>query len=432
MIIYKLNNYTDWNSLPWKKIKERIILIQKKIYNASRQCNKQKIYFYQNLLINSNEAKIKSIELTCQVILNYYLKQSKETYFLSHKDKFSILYYLFSSFKKNELIKVIIEKTKEILISLCMQPEWEARFEPILQSNIQGIYRYSIEEKLINFFDKKYLNKINSFYLNYKIIFNFIDKNYLIKKLHSVNYVNKHINILLNNQIIIKSYKIKDFLYCHLYTILSKIIFNGTEWFYLDTMYFNTKKYNNLELYYSNNLWICLNEYKINRIILDNLITIFYSNKFIIKQKDINIFKLNLNKKQLFIQNNIYYLSKYKNKNISISINKYKNLLHNIKKLLYKKNILNKLRIKINIKIFQFLLKAKNILVRFYKNNILYLSKNFIYQLYLQINLIFSFWIKKKQSKYMSNLNLKEIFLKSFLSERKKSLYHIYILKINR
>nr|YP_009297955.1 hypothetical protein Plocam_057 [Plocamium cartilagineum]AOM67893.1 hypothetical protein Plocam_057 [Plocamium cartilagineum] len=326
MIIYKLDNYTDWNSLPWKQIKERIIFIQKKIYNASKECNKQKIYFYQNLLINSTEAKIKSIELTYNLIYNYYLRTSKETYSFNDKDKFSILYYLFSSLKKPEVIKAIIEKTKESLISLCIQPEWEARFEPILQSNIQGVYTYNIEEKLIDFFDKKYVNRINSFYLNYKIINNYININYLIKKLHSFNYVNKQIKILLNNQLIIKSNEIKKFLCCNISLILEKIIFNGIEWFYLDTIFFNTKKYNNLKLYYNNNIWICINNFKISNIFLDNLLTIVYSITFNIRKK--NIFKFNLNANQLFIQNDI----NYKYKNSSISIEKSKNLFHNIKK----------------------------------------------------------------------------------------------------
>lgn len=122
---FQIDKNSDWQLLPWHKINTRIILLQRKIFEASKECNVKKIIEIQNYLINSHEARLNAVHHITYAIDSYY---NHENYLYNNLDKFNLFKYLFdnSKFMKAKL-QLVIERIKEYLIYLCLQAEWQAR-----------------------------------------------------------------------------------------------------------------------------------------------------------------------------------------------------------------------------------------------------------------------------------------------------------------
>ena len=69
-----------WDSINWKSIKHRICQVQLRIFKASYTGNKNKVYWLQNHLIHSQDAKLIAI----QKITKFYKN-------LNNKEKFSLV-----------------------------------------------------------------------------------------------------------------------------------------------------------------------------------------------------------------------------------------------------------------------------------------------------------------------------------------------------
>ena len=134
---YYINIESDWQNLPWQHINGRVALIQKKIFEASRQHNLKVLHKTQNSLLNSNEARLFAIDKIINSINKYYKLYNDEHYFSKDIDKFYLFKYLFNH---NSILKVklkfILEKIKEYLVYLCISPEWKARFQYLNMKDI--------------------------------------------------------------------------------------------------------------------------------------------------------------------------------------------------------------------------------------------------------------------------------------------------------
>ena len=144
-----------WDSINWKSIKHRIYQVQLRIFKASYTGNKNKVYWLQNHLIHSQDAKLIAI----QKITKFYKN-------LNNKEKFSLVQNLKIDTKpsawlrpsgakprcaagpkqnirtrggrsggKNSKIQrqaqldfsTIPNQAKQVLVQLALEPEWKAK-----------------------------------------------------------------------------------------------------------------------------------------------------------------------------------------------------------------------------------------------------------------------------------------------------------------
>nr|ALN11922.1 hypothetical protein 13 [Campylaephora sungminbooi] len=202
-----IHRESDWKHLPWQHINGRVTLMQKKIFDASRQYNLKLLHKVQNFLLNSNEARLFAIDKMINSTNKYYKLYNCENYCSKDIDKFYLFKYLFNN---NSILKVqlqfFLEQIKEYLIYLCIEPEWNARFNP---ANIHDIH--SDYSQLISF--KTYIDHINWS----KIIYH----------TQYIPYISRNIYYWASNKFFVKD---KNFIFRYLPTLLLKIYHLENQW----------------------------------------------------------------------------------------------------------------------------------------------------------------------------------------------------------
>nr|QCI05415.1 hypothetical protein [Crouania attenuata] len=191
---------TKWQNLPWHNIIKKIQFIQRKIYVFSKQCSYQKVIEYQNLLLNCNEAKVYAIESVCKYILEYYNNDKVNLYEIYRKEKFYFFQYLFKYKNINNKLNLLLQKIKQYLIYLCIQPEWETRFnnaanEPMVKielSNICFVNNYYARQ-CFNLRNQRLTYSYNKYFLSYQ----YYTVYYLVDILNDV----KHLSYDCINQV---------------------------------------------------------------------------------------------------------------------------------------------------------------------------------------------------------------------------------------
>nr|YP_010865295.1 hypothetical protein QQR83_pgp079 [Campylaephora boydenii]WGT74064.1 hypothetical protein [Campylaephora boydenii] len=234
---YYIHRESDWQHLPWQHINGRVTLIQKKIFEASKQYNLTVLRKVQNFLLNSNEAKLFAIDKIMNSTYEYYKLYNYENYYSKDIDKFYLFKYLFNN---NSLLKVqlqfVLEQIKEYLIYLCIEPEWNARC-----NNINTNYIHSNYSQLISF--KTYIDHLNW--------------NKIICHTQSTPYISRHIDFWASNKFFIKD---KNVIFKYLPNLLFKIYHLENQWHKIKLIKWNylssclNKKY----LKYKKKIFYCL------------------------------------------------------------------------------------------------------------------------------------------------------------------------------
>lgn len=162
-----------WDSINWKSIKHRICQVQLRIFKASYTGNKNKVYWLQNHLIHSLDAKLIAI----QKITKFYKN-------LNNKEKFSLVQNLKIDTKprgnpniptrggrsggKNSKIQrqarldfsTIPNQAKQILVQLALEPEWKAKGLQFLpEKKSLEIYREICQQNLSVYFGLDFANR---------------------------------------------------------------------------------------------------------------------------------------------------------------------------------------------------------------------------------------------------------------------------------
>nr|ALO21457.1 putative HNH endonuclease [Lobochlamys culleus] len=136
-----------WNKLPWAKIRERVIKLQRVIYKASLEGNIKKVRRYQNLVINSTSAKFLAVrritqdnqgKKTAGVDGIRNLLPAQRLYMvsiLSIPTRSKPLRRIWfpkpgTDVKRPIGIPTIHDRCLQALFKLALEPEWEAKFEP--------------------------------------------------------------------------------------------------------------------------------------------------------------------------------------------------------------------------------------------------------------------------------------------------------------
>jgi RNA-directed DNA polymerase len=140
-----------WNKLPWKKLEQHVYRIQKRIYRASQRDNQRAIHKLQKLLMKSEAARliavrrvtqdnqgkktagvdgVKSVPPKQRLVM---VKQIHPKYWKNAKAKPVRRVWIPKPGKDEKRplgIPTMLDRAKQALGKLALEPEWEARFEP--------------------------------------------------------------------------------------------------------------------------------------------------------------------------------------------------------------------------------------------------------------------------------------------------------------
>lgn len=226
-MVCQLNIYTIWSFLPWKKIYNKIYILQKQIYKSAQYCNFQMMKKYQKYLYNCNEIKILCIQNIINYIKKYYSLIHDEIYYIDDKDKFIIFQCLFTKCKINDISTFIIENVKKYIMYLCIEPEWYTQNNMYIINNITwnryNFFKYYEKCILINNHNSKYKDIINYYRVNtdlnkyaysYSKFIIHDNSNAINSKSLNINYksviwyeLNLYKNFLYKKNILILAYK---------------------------------------------------------------------------------------------------------------------------------------------------------------------------------------------------------------------------------
>nr|YP_010170946.1 hypothetical protein K8K75_pgp120 [Chondria tumulosa]QSD57087.1 hypothetical protein [Chondria tumulosa] len=329
-------------------------MIQKQIYEAAKKHKLNYVFNLQNYLINSNEAKLFSLMISLNKLSTYYVEFEGCNFMFNIANNLSFLHSIFNSQVLNHrTTKVVLEKTKQILICLSLEPNRKAKLKESVYKNffISSSYIFLLRNN-----ESSYTKNINT----YKSIF----INIVVSKARSCKYVtclikswlySGYFNIksILYNKMKSKSFNNVLKNYFSVASILSSILSLDMFWFLFNI----TMKQSNLVIGRNNKLYS-----------LENIKNFKYDNCYI-SYKNFNKFII------IFLYRYRYRFSKYKiinlleypSKIISNIREVYNKYFYNYKKFVtfYEMNLYNKC---VNIFFFNWLKKKLN------KNNNLFIT----------------------------------------------------------
>ena len=255
---FQINKNSDWQQLPWHKINTRVILLQRKIFEAARQYNVKKITEIQNHLINSHEARLNAVHHITYAISSYY---NSENYLYNNLDKFNLFKYLFDSSKLIKAkLKLVIERIKEYLIYLCLQAEWKARsayqMNELNKTNYSKAIKNSFQDNNTKVYKNNWLQKINH--------------------LNNLPYINTCINYWVKNHYAFYS---TDSYFNYLYYLLIQIYQLKFNWYIL--------KLKKVSYYHNIDSYKCINCYNTTQINKHSSKTCLYQIRNQIYKKDL-------------------------------------------------------------------------------------------------------------------------------------------------
>lgn len=138
--------FNAWNDIDWGYARVNVRKIQYRIYEASRSGNTKRLYWLQNKLVNSKLAKLLAVQSVTT------LNKGRNTAGIDNKvvttpeDKLSLAVNLSLNGKSQPIRRVWIDKpgktekrplgiltiedrSRQALVKLALEPEWEAKFE---------------------------------------------------------------------------------------------------------------------------------------------------------------------------------------------------------------------------------------------------------------------------------------------------------------
>jgi RNA-directed DNA polymerase len=142
-----------WNKLPWRKFEQHCFRIQKRIYRAKQNGNTRKVEKLQKLVLKSEAARLLAVRRVTQE------NQGKKTAGVDGvksvppKERFVMVQQIHPKYWKHSKrrlpvrriwvpkpgkpderrplgIPVMMERSKQALVKLALEPAWEAVFEP--------------------------------------------------------------------------------------------------------------------------------------------------------------------------------------------------------------------------------------------------------------------------------------------------------------
>ncbi len=230
-----MSNNIAWKNIEWDKVQNRINRCQRRIYKASKENNRSKVMFLQNIIINSLDAKLlavrrvttenqgkktsgidnkiyntdeKKIKLVQQLKVDGTAKPIKRVYIPTP------LLPMQKQGRKSEKrplgIPIIKDRAKQYLVLLALEPEWEAKFEPNSYGFRPG---RSCHDAVVSIFGHLRLGRNKPDFKKYvldadlKDCFDNINHQYLLNKLATIPAIEKQVKSWLEAGIIESNFK---------------------------------------------------------------------------------------------------------------------------------------------------------------------------------------------------------------------------------
>nr|YP_010904253.1 hypothetical protein REQ04_pgp123 [Catenella fusiformis]WCH57504.1 hypothetical protein [Catenella fusiformis] len=410
-----LNSSISWKFLPWKRINQRIFTLQEKIYIFAQQCNKKSVHKIQNDILNSSDAKILAIQKIFKDLNKYHTNYNSTAI-----NKFYIYNYLFINQVHLPKKQLIIENIKQYLVYLCLKPEWEARLESVYKFNVVNTNECYFIYRLSNFLAKNCSSKSSKKFihsLDKGIVNKYINVDSFINKIQSLPSISYYVKSWLDQQNVQKlltskytrkyDKNVQTILNC-LDKLIYNIMYNGIEWHTINAFLYDTKTHNIFK-----NLYFVFDNQKILEVYFDK----FNKSKKALKivESVYNITKfyhcssscLSNYKKQECISNpsvfviaQKYNISFPKNSKwiLQIQISVYRYFIFCVKNVLYRYDLLYKLRKNTFLSGSVILKKINNLTISFYEYYYPLINPNNINLLLKILNKIFLSWIKKTKN----------------------------------
>ena len=136
-----------WNEIPWRKLEVKTFKLQKRIYRAMQNNNKKLVHKLQRLVLTSESAKLLSVRRVTQDNSGRKTAGIDGKTVLTPKERVKLTLSIDLCKKSKPLrriwipkpkdteerplgIPTIEDRTKQALVKMALEPEWEAKFEP--------------------------------------------------------------------------------------------------------------------------------------------------------------------------------------------------------------------------------------------------------------------------------------------------------------
>ena len=136
-----------WNTIPWKKIERNVFKLQKRIYQASSRGDVNRVHRLQRLLVTSRSAKKLAVRRVTQdnrgkktagidgvKALTPRRRMAMAESLMLRGEAHPVRRVWIPKSGSDELrplgIPVMVDRARQCLVKITLEPEWEARFEP--------------------------------------------------------------------------------------------------------------------------------------------------------------------------------------------------------------------------------------------------------------------------------------------------------------
>ena len=193
-----------WNKLPWRKLEKHCFHIQKRIYRASQRGNQRAVQKLQKLLMKSEAARllavrrvtqdnqgkktagidgVKAVKPQGRLVM---AKRIHPTHWKRQRSQPVRRVWIPKPGKPNERrplgIPPMIERCKQALAKMALEPEWEAKFEPNSYGFRPGRSCHDAREAIFNAISSKPKYVFDA---DIKGAFDTIHQGKLLEKLHT-------------------------------------------------------------------------------------------------------------------------------------------------------------------------------------------------------------------------------------------------------
>src|SRR5881628_15618 len=140
-----------WNQLPWRKLEKHCFHIQKRIYRASQRGNTRAVQKLQKLLMKSEAARLLAVRRVTQDNQGKKTAGMDGVKSVKPKERLVMASHIHPKHWKEQKPKPVrrvwipkpgkaeqrplgmppmLERSKQALVKMALEPEWEAKFEP--------------------------------------------------------------------------------------------------------------------------------------------------------------------------------------------------------------------------------------------------------------------------------------------------------------
>jgi RNA-directed DNA polymerase len=207
----------EWKDIDWKQIQKNVYRLQTRIFKAKRRGDTKQVHRLQKLLMKSRSAKLLSVRKVSQDNQGKVTAGVDGIKSLTPSQRLNFVESLKLTGKSKPTRRVMIpkpgtteerplgipcmiERAKQMLVKLALEPEWEAVFEPNTYGFRTGRGAHDAIEAIFNSIKQKSKYVFDA---DISKCFDKIDQNALLKKLNTFPSIRKQIKAWLKSGVVL-------------------------------------------------------------------------------------------------------------------------------------------------------------------------------------------------------------------------------------